>query len=211
MIYLFVAVTSPSDIAANTKAAAQTARDEVRANPAIFRAGVDTVSYEEVETLEEFVSVFQMVNAIARGHQMEVRQVEVFSHGGLDGPIFGEKRRQFELNGAPALSTLPVLPYTNDAVVFFRGCRVGAGKFLEKFSGLQNVRTYGFEGNTSFSTVPRRFEAWKSGTPAYQLDFPGSETVSRLFGRHPEATPPRGFVPPRPPILQRHRDKHKPV
>lgn len=66
-----------------------------------------------------------------------VRQLEIFSHGGLDGPIFGDNRQQFGLSGAPPLSTLPRLPYTGGAILFFRGCRIGAGQFLGTFARQQ--------------------------------------------------------------------------
>jgi len=87
--------------------------------------------------------------------------------------------------------------------VFFRGCRIGSGKFLEQFAGLQNVRTYGFLGTTSFSTTPQNFEAWKSGKPAHQLDFPGYVRTNRLFNLYPAPNLPRGYVPKRAPMLQR--------
>jgi hypothetical protein len=197
LLYLFVAVTAPSDIQANNIAAAQTSRDAVAGNRAIYDPGRDVVEVVQVETIEAFVALVNARAALCRQRNLRVRQIEVYSHGGLDGPIFGGNRRQFGLAGAPALSALPRLPYTGDAVVFFRGCRVGAGRFLENFAAAQGVATYGFQGTTSFSTRPDRFYAWESGTPSYQLDFPGSETWSRVTGRHPAATPPRGYVPRR--------------
>lgn len=126
-----------------------------------------------------------------------VRELEIFSHGGLDGPILGDNRRQFGLSRAPPLSALPRLPYTGDAILFFHGCRIGAGQFLGTFAGQQGVATYGFEGTTSFSTRPESFYVWSRGALAYQLEFPGSETISQLIDRHPRATLPKSFVPRR--------------
>lgn len=197
LLYLFFAVTQPSDIAANNQAAAETARSAVVANPAIYDAKLDRAAVNQVNSIAEFANLWATWAAFARQNSLKVRQIEVFSHGGLDGPMFGPDRRQFGLNGAPSLSALLPLPYTGDAIVFFRGCRIGAGSFLESFGRLQSVATYGFKGTTSFSTRPERFDAWQSGTPAYQLDFPGSETWSRVIGRHPAPTPPQGYVPHR--------------
>jgi len=193
-LYAFVAAIEPRDIAANTRAAAATAAANVRADHRLFVKGQDRVIFEEVSSIEEFIKVFGEIDAIADTENLQVRQLEIFSHGGTDGPIFGENRRQFDIDGGPALSSLPLPDYAEDAVVFFRGCRVGAEGFLEKFAKQQNVRTFGFIGATSFSTDPSKFEAWERGTPAYQLDFPGSETWSRFIGRNPRATLPRGVV-----------------
>lgn len=203
LVYLFVAVTSPEDISDNNIAAAQTARNTVLSNPAIFNLNADVVDVALVDSLEGFIRLFERYHALAQRRNLLVRQVEVFSHGGLDGPMFGPKKRQFGLDGAPPLSNLPRLPYTGDAVVFFRGCRIGAGRFLQNFAQQNGVATYGFEGTTSFSTHYGIFFPWRSGTPSYQLDFPGSETISDIFGRHPIATPPRGQAPRRGVVIQR--------
>lgn len=202
LVYLFVAVTSPTDIAANTLAAANTAHRAVRANTAIFNANEDWAGVEEVDSINAFISLLARINAMCQRHGWRVRQLEVFSHGGLDGPMFGRNRQQFDFagaseRGARPLAALTVLPFTGDAVAFFRGCRIGAGNFLAAFAQQQRVATYGFAGTTSFSNRPGAFYAWQQGEPAYQLEFPGSETVSQILGRHPSSTPPRGYVPER--------------
>lgn len=195
LVYLFIAVTRPSDIKPNNIAAARTARDAVRSNTRIFLQGTDRADIARVSSIQSFIRLIRILNTACQRNNLKIRQIEMFSHGGLDGPIFGDNRQQFGLHGAPPLSSLPQLSYTGDAIVFFRGCRVGAGQFLSTFAAQQGVATYGFEGSTSFSTRPRSFYAWGAGSPAYQLDFPGSETWSQVRGRHPQATPPVGVVP----------------
>jgi Domain of unknown function (DUF4157) len=167
LVYLFVIVTKPADIASGASASAITARDAVITNKSIFDHAIDRAAVVQVDSIESFIKLWGLLNSAAQRDKRLVWQVEVFSHGGLDGPIFGDDRKQFGLKGAPALSTLPRLPYTGDAMVFFRGCRVGAGRFLEKFGGLQGVASYGFEGATNFSRRLECFYVWKEGTPAY--------------------------------------------
>lgn len=207
VIYLFVAVTSPEDIKANNIAAAETGRNAIRTNRAIFLPKVDLAIVEHVATIEELISLFNNTNENCQQGNLRVRQIEVFSHGGRDGPGFGsgQNQQQFGLNGAPPVSALPRLPYTEDAVVFFRGCRIGRGNFLQTFASLQGVATYGFEGNTAFSSRPRHFYAWEQGTPAYQLEFPGWVRTNKFFGLHPQATPPRGYIPHRRASVQREQ------
>jgi hypothetical protein len=208
LAYLFVAVTRPADIQANNIAAAETARNAVRSNRSIYDPNVDHSEVVRVSSIDSFIRLLVGRNTVYRRQNMRVRQIEVFSHGGLDGPMFGDRRLQFDFTGATThgarpLSALPRLPYTGDAIVFFRGCRIGAGRFLQAFARQQGVATYGFVGTTSFSTRPRSFYAWRQGLPAYQLDFPGSETWSQISGQHPSAVPPRGYVPEREVVVQR--------
>ncbi|MBL7803986.1 MAG: DUF4157 domain-containing protein [Saprospiraceae bacterium] len=154
-LHVFIVVDKTpelSDISKASRAAAETAKN-LAISKSGFIKGRDSAFIEKIDTIESFIDFFKELYALCYNNDFVIQQMEIFSHGGADGPFFKGKK-QFGIDKSPDINCLPKLIYSTDAEVFFRGCRTGENDFLEKFGESQNVTTKGFIGRTAFFNTP---------------------------------------------------------
>lgn len=132
----------------------------------------------ETRSKAEFLS---LCKELAKSYR--VSAFHVYSHFGMDGPIFSDG--QFlvsEMND----SVLPVMNWTDNACAHFYGCNAGLSPWIIAFMGGQKVRVRGSAGFSLFSKQANRFYPFDgdpNSTPCYLDCFPGmTDLLIAKFG-----------------------------
>jgi RHS repeat-associated protein len=155
--YAVLYTTGNSEGQQEMERAAQTRADEIRSSPG-FDVDKDTVILQGVKTRDDFASALNGVNSATKEFG-PVRELDLFAHSGIDGPVFHEDSAisKNNPNGAVQLSPenisgLPKLNWAGGASATFSGCRTW--HFASEFARAEHVTTFGTPTYANFSSNP---------------------------------------------------------
>jgi hypothetical protein len=121
---------------------------------------------------QDFLDLF---NQLAT--QGDLNEFHMYSHSGMDGPIFSDG--QFfpaELNKG----ALPALTWVPGATAHFYGCNAGLSPWVVSFAVSQQVTVKGSAGFSLFSQMRNEFYPFDDDpdrTPCYLDNYPGMEDL----------------------------------
>ena len=133
----------------------------------------DSVILFGVKTVPDFVSAWQSIAREADALSTKVKEVTVFTHGQPENFSFApDPTHPKGTLTTPNTKNLPVLPWTQDALLDLRSCRSGRGGLCYQLNRSQNVAVSAQSGFAYFSESPN---TW------IEIDKAGSGTSTEVY------------------------------
>jgi RHS repeat-associated protein len=169
-VYVVTYTTGNSEGDDELRRSAETRAQEIQKSKG-FDPKKDTVLLRGVKTKEDFKDVLKEANRLGKTYG-KVEQISLFSHSGVDGPVFHDASGRGAQFSVSELATLKV-NWSGSATAKFYGCRTAT--FCQNFANVQRVPSYGYDKYAYFSSSPKKREGPNPTGPLYLIAADGWE------------------------------------
>jgi RHS repeat-associated protein len=145
-----------------------------------FDSKKDRVLLSGVKTGSDWSGVLASAKTLESKYG-KVGSVSLFSHSGLDGPVFHTPAGDPAQFSFSQLSKIAV-NWGSGATASFFGCNTATGGFTQAWANAQGVTTYGFDNTTYFSSNPGVFQSIGETGPVYMINAPAGSSNMFLLG-----------------------------